>query len=309
MTIGTWIPERIDGPPPEPPLYGLLSAATAPAAGVRIVPDADARGIERWLNGVQVFPYSPETGLVFDPCAQGSDFVEKGDGAAVASPQFSALTAVASATCTTYKVWNHDEWKQRIALVLAAIESSVVAREFQSGTRFPNNHYLADGDGVFPNGDTATTAIHGLSLLEEQIALTGRQGLIHCSPMLSTTLMGYGFALADKTGVIRTINGTVVIADFGYARGSTPTGHAAPVGPQEWAFATGPVDIRQTAPFVTPELPSQAVDRGTPGSATNGLSNSVTYRAERYFLVDWDTELQASVLIDRCATTCVGDAS
>lgn len=308
MSITTWIPERIDGPPPLAPLYGLLQAADTPAAGVRIIPDTDARGIERWLNGAQVYAYPTDTGMVFDPCAQGSDFVEKGFGNSDESPMFAAMTAVVSQTCTTYKVWDHDEWKLRVATALGAIQGSIVAREFMSGVRFPGNPYLADGNGEFPNGDTATSAIDGLALLEKHIGLTGRQGLIHCSPQIATTLRER-FALDNKTGVIRTINGTVIIPDFGYAAGATPVGHADPSGSEEWMFATGPIDIRQTELFVTPDLPSQAVERGTPNSASNGKANSVTYRAERYFLVDWDGTFQASVLVDRCSSDCAGSGS
>lgn len=307
MAIGTWIPERVDGPPPLAPLYGLLQAAATPAAGVRIIPDADARGIERWLNGVQVFAFPTDTGMVFDPCAGGSDFVQKPFGEDGPSPQFAAMTAVVSQTCTTYKVWDHDEWKLRVATKLGAIQGSIVAREFLTGTRFQDMPYLADGEGEFPNGDTATSAIDGLALLEKHIGLTGQQGLVHCSPQVATTLRER-FALDNKTGVIRTINGTVVIPDFGYSAGSTPLGHAAPTGSEEWMYATGPIDIRQTELFVTPELPSQAVDRGT-GGATNGKPNSVTYRAERYFLVIWDTAFQASVLVDRCSSDCAGSGS
>src|ERR1700756_1338597 len=93
--------ERIDGPPPVRPLYGLLRAAEAPAAGVRLVvdlddgpaeiTDADAvrqiadlgianPGRERWLNGAQVYPYPPDTGDVYDPCATGSNVTSKGFG-------------------------------------------------------------------------------------------------------------------------------------------------------------------------------------------------------------------------------------
>jgi hypothetical protein len=309
-TIGFGPPERIDGPLPIPPLFGLLPAANATAAGVQIIPDTDGRGIERWMNGVAVYPYPPDTGDVFDPCATGSDFVVKNDGALLDHPRFAAMTVHIAETCTTTHVWSQEEFKARAVAALGAIESGVIAFEFMTGTRLGSQPYLADGSAggtcVFPNGDTITNVKNGLQLLEEQIALSRRQGLIHCSPMTASALMGTGFALSDKTGVIRTINGIVVIPDFGYADGckKAPVGHAAPVGlSQEWMYATGPVDIRRTNVFTTPDNVQQAVDRGS-GGATTGKPNSITYRAERYVLCSWDTQVHAAVMVDRCQTDC-----
>lgn len=297
---------RVDGPLPIPQERGLLYTAGQPAAGVRFVDDYDTdlqgRQVERWLNGVAVYPYPPDTGDVFRFCGTGSEADAKNFGQAVKQPEYEPMTIYLAETCTSYKVWDQERFKARATAALAAVESFLVAREFMTGAKLSAQPFLADGEGDFPNGDVATSPIHGLTILEEAIAGSGRQGLIHCSPMLATTLMGAGFALADKTGAIRTINGIVVIADFGYAGGATPTGHTPAGATQEWAFATGPIDIRRTEMFVLPETVQEALDRGS--GATNGTPNSITYRAERYYLPIWDTELQASVLIDRCQTTC-----
>lgn len=291
--------ERIDGPPPIAPTYGLLQAATAPAAGVRIVPDVDERGIERWMNGAEVYPYPPDQGDVFDPCASGSDYAPKGEGDALEHPKFGAMTVWLAETCTSYKVWNQDEYKARAVAAFTAVESSIIARELMNGTRLPANPYLADAVNTdFPTGDTPLSVLQGLATLEDAIAATGRQGLIHCSPGIGT-LMRERFTVDTKTGVLRTVNGIVVIPDFGYVNANPPTGHSVGAN-QEWIYATGPIDVRRSEVFVTPDNVSQAVDRGTPGSATVGIPNSITYRVERYALVDWDTELHAAVLVDRC---------
>ena len=71
--VGVGPLERIDGPPPLRPIFGLLQAAEAPAAGVRLIADADAGGVERWGNGAEVFPYPPSEGHTHDPCSAGSD--------------------------------------------------------------------------------------------------------------------------------------------------------------------------------------------------------------------------------------------
>jgi hypothetical protein len=304
-SIGYGPPERIDGPPPIPPMYGLIPAAEAPlAAGVRIVNDVDDRGIDRWMNGVAVYPYPPDLGDVYDPCAVGSDIAIKSDGDELNQPRFGAMTAYLAETCTTSHVWDQDEYKARAVAALAAVESGIIAHEFLTGTRMPAQPYLSDGNGTFPIGDTITSVDNGLALMEMEIALSRRMGLIHCTPMAATALLGSGFALRDKTGVIRTINGIVVVPDFGYAGRATPVGHAAPGSlSEEWIYATGPVDIRRSEIFVTPDNVVQATDRGS-GGATTGKPNSITYRAERYYLVDWDVQVQAAVLVNRCLFTC-----
>lgn len=305
-TPGYW---RIDGPPPSEPLYGLLQAAHAPAGGVRIVPDADSAGIERWGNGAIVWPFPPDTGEVTDACAPGTIVQEKTFGDEdIPNPAFKPMTLDIAITCTTYKVWDHAAWVERARAVFEAIESSIMAREFLTGAQIGSNPHLADG-GIndaahFPNGDTVTSVKNGIAILEDAISQTGRQGLIHVPPSIIIALATNGFVIDNSTKVVRTLNGTVVIPDQGYAvAGSHPNGHATPGATQSWLYATGPVDIRQSEIFVMPDQPSQAVDRGT-GGATNGRPNSVTYRVERYALVDWDTVLQAAVLVDRCKDTC-----
>lgn len=349
MALTSFATYPVDGPPPLPPIHGLLAAASAPAAGVRFVVDTAAgpvdensiapgdagleqglyrkangeiwmrhaggaedtrvwvpanAGRERWLNGVAVWPYPEDLPEVWDGCEAGSGPTQESFGTNVTPiPEFAALTLSLPISCTARQVPDQDAFKARAVAVITATESYAVARELMAGRTFPSQPYLADGAGAFPNGSGATSPNHGLQILEQQIALTGRLGVIHCSPMLATALMGSGFALQDKTGVIRTINGIVVIPDFGYALGAPPIGRPKAGATQEWAYATGPIDVRRSEIFTTPDTRAEALDRGL--GATNNRPNNFTYRAERYYAVDWDTALQAAVLIDRCGTACV----
>lgn len=344
MTTSNFPTWRVDGPPPIPPVHGLLAAAEQPAAGIRFVVDLDTgpvdeatigqdgslepglfrkadgtiwmrqadgeqsqvyvpaqAGRERWLNGIAVYPYPPGVPIGYDACGDPPE--DKPFGENVEPPEFNTLTVVESITCTSQQVPDQDAFKARAVSVLAATESFAVARELMSGLLFGSQPYLTDTNATFPNGDVATRPNHGLQVLEQAIGLTGRLGVIHCSPMLATALLGQGFVIRDKTGVIRTINGIPVIPDFGYIGVSQPVGHAEPGPTEEWAYATGPVDIRRSEIFTTPETRIEALDRGS-GGATNGRPNTFTYRAERYYVTDWDTALQAAVLIDRCSAEC-----
>lgn len=297
--IGFGPPARIDGPTPLPPPYGLLQAAAAPASGVTIVTDLDARQIERWLNGVAVYPYPSSTGgvdVTCDPSSAGR--TPKDDGEAVPLPEFAPMTAYVPETCSSMGIGGEGEqaaFKARAVAVLGAVESGIVAHEFLTGARLGLiNPFLADGQSTFPNGDSVTSVVMGLAYMEAEIARSRRQGIIHLSPQILIAARDR-FVVDDRGGVIRTINGTVVIPDAGYVDGATPLGHAAATGTQEWIYATGPVEVRRSEVFTMPDRVDQALDRET---------NTITYRVERYYLVDWDTVVQAAVLVDPCTDTC-----
>jgi hypothetical protein len=259
-------------------------------------------GRERWLNGVAVYPYPQDTPDVWDACAASP--VAKSFGSNATPPEFNTMTVVQAITCTSQQVPDDAAFRARAVVAIAAKESFAVAREFMSGATLTSQPYLADGMGTFPNGNVATRPNHALQILEAEIGLTGSLGVIHCSPMMATALLGTGFVIQDKTGVIRTINGNVVIPDGGYIGVSTPVGHPAPGATEEWAYATGPIDLRRSEIFTTPDTRAEALDRGTPHSATTGRSNTFTYRAERYYVASWDVVLQAAVLTDRCGSAC-----
>lgn len=302
MTID--ISERLDGPPPLPRPYGLLQAMDAPAAGVRLVVDVDGSGVERWLNGGEVYPFPVDCPSVWDTCAAGTYAdTEKSDGTVPSRPTFRAFTVYLPVTCSTQAVGPQDAYVQRARMALEATESAAVARELLTGEKMLLNPHLADDQGDFPNGNTVTSVLNGVALLEANIAASCRGGLIHISPAVAAA-GGAAMLFRDVPDrVLRTFNGTVVIPDAGYqVAGSHPPTHTTPTGTKEWIYATGPIDIRRSEVFVNPATVAEALDRGL--GATRDAPNSITYYAERHYLVDWDTVVQAAVLVDRCQLTC-----
>jgi hypothetical protein len=203
--------------------------------------------------------------------------------------------------------WSQEGFKARAVTALGAVEGAAIAYEFMTGKRMPMNPHLCDGQATILNGGAATSVVGGISLLENYIAATsGKLGIIHCTPG-AATVMGT-FRVDNKAGYIRTLNGNIVVPDFGYAKAladgeAQPAGEPAPTGTQEWMFATGPINIRRSELFTQPDNVTEALDRGTPGSATNNMPNSITYRAERYYSVVADFVVQAAVLVDRCFLT------
>lgn len=294
---------RINGPLPEPPKYTLLKAAT-------IVDDIDAAQVERWINGVKVYPYPCNLPDVWEACASAPQ--NKQTGVAVPLPEFSAFTVILGENCASYAIAGpnmtpaqiQERFFDRVSRSFTAVEAFAVEAEFMYGallgaTTDAVNAFLADGAGTFPYGNVATSVVNAFAVLENEIAKSGKRGMIHCSPALATAAI-QGLLLWEdprEPGKLQTRLGTIVVPGGGYIN---KTGH--PVGSplpsttlQEWIYATGMVEIRRSELVQLPENFEQALNRGT---------NTVTYAAERYYVVDWDTCVHAAVLADRCATTC-----
>lgn len=295
MSTGYGIPWPIDGPPPVLRKYGLLQAADAPSAAVRLVTDLDATDTARWPNSVEVLPFPPDLGGTWDTCSPSTMPLEKDEGDPPNISTFAAFTVYVPVTCSGLGVGDEAAFRARAAAALAAREGRLVEIEFSTGGLIPTNPRLNDGQGTFPNGNTATDPVNGVAILERAIADTGAGGVIHVTPEVSTALSARGHALEDDRGVLRTTgNGTVVIPGAGYD-GSNPNGHSGATAVRDWIYATGPVDIRRSEVIPVPGTLAEALDRE---------NNILTFRAERDYLVTWDAELQAAVLVDRCSTTC-----
>lgn len=299
MTAGVFGPiARIDGPPPIRRPYGLLQAAEAPSTGVRIVIDPDGLGIDRWANAVETSPYPKGKAYTFDQCAATGGSKAKGESAV--GEQFGSFLVYMPYTCTAHSVGDHADFKRKLLVAFAPVEDHAVERVLLAGDgTMILNARLADGTGSFPNGNGVTSAISAIQLLEKEIANKGfgRLGVIHMSPQVALAANAQGTALVEKNGILRTVNGTPVIPGTGYADGTTfPTGKSAPANTnEEWVYASGPIDIRRGDVFTVPDTPAEATDRS---------SNEVTYRAERQYVIDWDTTIHAAVRVDRCRTTC-----
>ena len=74
---------------------------------------------------------------------------------------------------------------------------------------------------------------------------------------------------------------------MGYQDVDTTSDLSEPDDGEDWAFATGPVNV-YLGPVVA-RSPKQVIDRA---------DNVVEYFAERYVLVVWDTVLQDAILVD-----------
>lgn len=269
-------PRVLNGPVPVPPRYNLLTVAS-------LIDDLDPH----WQAGGQVYPYAAlADGESHDGCAAGT-LREKLTGGVRALPEFGAFTVYVVETCTARGMGNDEEFKQRALVALQALEPALVEREFAMGIAMPGNPHLADGDvdviGTFAPMEAAAQ-------LELAIGRTGKMGIIHADPG-ATTAWASELVIEREGGGLRTVaNATPVVSGYGYID-AIPAGQGTEVlDGTSWAWATGPVQYRRSEMMMVPETLSEALDR---------QQNTVTYYAERNYLVDWDTELQAAVLVDR----------
>lgn len=289
----TW---SVDGPPPTAPLHTLVGAA-------RVVEDVSDDQVERWANGVRVYGYPEGPAKSWD-AGVGSTVIEKTYGGGQAIPEFRALIAYLGETCTAAGIWGgglseaeaQQRFVDRAERVLSATDSWAVEREIMSGELLGGygQPFLADTNADLLNGGVAVSVKEGFARLENEIALTGQQGWIHCSPGAVVMAGALGILWRDSVGpagspVLRTVNGTITVPGYGYVGASKPADGSAPNDHQEWMYASGPFELRRSRPFVIPERVEQALSRNR---------NDISYLVERYYVADWDTQLQAAVLVD-----------
>jgi hypothetical protein len=280
-TFGAALP--VDGPAPQAPRYGLLAAAT-------IIPSED----ERWANGVDVWPFPPDSAGGQDPCNTGS-LAQKSVGGVVSKPKFAAFTAYLAATCNARGIATNDEFRQRAVAAFTAVEGAAVESQFAKGTYMVLNPFLTDLNLALPLGTASTSPTNGLATLENQIGATGRAGVIHADPATVTAWAGAQLLQEPNGAVLYTkAHGTPVAVGDGYIS-AHPTGHGAPTTCQGWAFATGPVHVRRS---------NDVTVYGDIAANLDRVNNVITFRAERNVVVYWDQVLQSGVLIDRGTTGC-----
>jgi hypothetical protein len=286
MTVGYGPLMYVDGPLPVPPRYSLVKAA-------RQVPTTD----ERWINGTSQWPYSVTNMGLHDPCAAEASSSARTKLKGVPTGRIDTGTIVQwlAESCTTGSVASDQQgYVDRAARMYAARESFLLESELVKATLIPGNPYLADSNCVKLN-TSATNAVNGLAELEAAIGASKEAGVIHCSPaMLVSWSAALGGVLKEENGKLLSPNGNVIIPGAGYA-GHAPDGKNVPIGTEEWAYASGPVEIRMTPITQLPDTISEALDR---------KQNLVTYYAERYYNIVWSRLVQAAVLIDRCQVGC-----
>jgi hypothetical protein len=263
----------LDGPLPVAPRHSLLNTP-----GV-VVADDD---LGRWLNGVNLIGYPASVPLTWNACT-GSDTALgiKAEGDAGDQAQFDPFVCYLPVTCSSLSYPFIREWSETVleATYSMAVEKGLVGID---AAGLGPNPALGDSNVQILAGGSAKSPVTALSYLENAIGATGRKGFIHATPATITQLDTDTFLDPDE---LITTNGNQVVSGDGYI-GATANGLTVGAG-QDWMFASGPVEVR-ISPLAITDL-RESLDRS---------DNTITFRAERWVLVTWDTSLQAAVKVD-----------
>lgn len=267
----------IDGPLPVRPRYGLLDAAYLPPPS----------GDPHWMNGGVLRAYSSDLPDVWAPCNEGSTVDVKAEGGPTLQPQFGPYTVYLPVTCSAFSSRPDDEFRARAMVAFEAKEGWAVERELAQGIGQPLNPFLGDS-----NRELLASAgpVEALARLENAIAETALQGLIHADPATVTAWAALYLVQRDGS-ILRTTLGTPVAVGTGYV-GAQVAGAPDPTETASYAFATGPVKVQRDVAEIVAATLRESLDRST---------NEVTERVERNYVVSWDTALQAAILVDRAA--------
>jgi hypothetical protein len=272
----------LSAPLPIPRRFGLLDVA-------KVTLDVD-----RWPASATILDYPTGDVEVQIAGASGS-MRDKTYDATIDQQDVTGFTVYLGVTCTTVSAKDPD-FRTRLQAAFRALEQEAVERMLVDSNGEQSEPYLTDTN--MENFGAAVSATEGLAKLENAIAEVGN-GMIHVTPATATALAGATLIQRRSPGILETALGTPVVVGAGYV-GAYPQGGSAPSGDQEWAFASGLVEVHRDNDEILGPTIGQSMDRST---------NDVSLIAERNYLLAWvgrqapgDTDhVQAGVLIDRSA--------
>lgn len=280
----------LQAPIPSPRPFDLLAAAT-------LVDPANLR----WLGGAWTGGDVPGPANTHDPCSSGTDRVKASAGD-IAQQMTGTFNVYLTGFCTAQSIGPDPRfWTDRLEMAFQVYEGAAVERVLATGDGHSTlGPYLGDGNMEVLGGG-AVPALTALEMFETEIALAGG-GMVHVAPATATALLHAG-VIEPRNNVMRTKLGTPVAVGAGYI-GAVPDGAGALGTREEWAFASGPIQIyRRDTIETVPANYAEAFDRS---------NNDVLYIAERPYLFNWiartdpadDAHVQAGALVDLDLCPC-----
>lgn len=264
--------QAINAPPAQPPLYSLLQAVDLIDDGVR------------WQQGVEWAPEQVDGGGAIPIDCHGGTPGGKPTKTNPIRNEADPFGVYAEDHCSTLGFAARD-YEGRARRQLAAVQSSLIAREFQLGTirdaESLDNVALIDATEIVPGGPIDIA----LGSLEAALADTfaGARSMIHVT-MQTMVFLAKNFLIYQSGQKWLTQPGNLVVADAGYTDESGTV----------FMYGTSMVQVRLSTVDVVPPEFAQAVNRAT---------NLVTIYAERLALVQLDhSETTAADLLFKVAT-------
>jgi hypothetical protein len=236
----------------------------------------------RWMNGVNSIAYPEDVPSLWEPCSEDAYRV-KTDGLPGRITTFDAFVCYLPIQCSSLGLY--QQLQAQAEDVLNATYSFAVEEALAQGVAGSTNPWFGDANMVDLTIGVTDSPDIALSILENAIGATGRMGMIHATPAIVAALTAEKLVSPDDQGAITTPNGNPVVSGGGYI-GTDPVNGDTPAEGQDWMFATGPVQVR-LGPVVMTDV-RESLDRS---------DNTLTFRAERYVLAQWDGALQSGVLV------------
>lgn len=287
----------VAAPQLQEPVTGIL-------AQVPVIGGVDG---DRWLAGMTFPPEvagQPEFRDLCLPTVLG------GNRNRTATRTVNPFDLVLNERCSSFG-FPESDYEGRVSRGLAAKRSWGVEREFEKGELISTNLHLAT-TYTAPNPTTVSLAAganvspsDALALLDEAIGnaanVIGR-GMIWATPFVAAKWKGAGLleyeTIDDDAGVGRR---AVVLSPAGNhviicggMEGRGPDGSVVAAHASQWAYATDPVVVVQGTPKTLPGSFLEALD---------GQTNTVVYRQEQWFAVEWAGLLHAAVKVSTVTPT------
>lgn len=256
---------------------------------------------DRWVLGMT---WRPEAcgidGVAIASGYCGTPFTGFADPQALpAFPQYVPPFVAVAQECSTSVMGQSaiDDAEARARRLLDLSQSVGIARELWRGdvaqSAIPDlpNPYLTDGNATIV-GSGAVGVIRALAELEAALAScsVAGGGIIHASQRTALYWSSQHLLERLPDGRLITDIGTWVVADQGYD-GSAHGGGVDASGDTDWAYATGPVDIRLGDVEMYMAVPEIA------------RSNDIQVYAYRPFAATYDTCCHIAVNVDHTKLT------
>lgn len=277
-------PIPVPAPPAQPPRHSLLVAA-----------EVITGGDDRWTVGYTFRPEGAGTGggVIAPDCGPIDGFDSDRPPAWVEVQPFYVFDGDQCSRMS--QAGSYDEVAARARRNLQASESHHIAAEFWTGTLADDQSWTGEARlrGATEVGVGPLAPAEALACLEQALQTNrrGRRGMIHATAGTVTTWQAENL-LRREGGQVLTVLDTIVVTDSGYD-GSSPDGDAAADG-AVWAYATGMVQVRLTAPQPLQADEAQAMNRQT---------NNIEVLVARLAGINFDTPgvWGASVDVPVCA--------
>lgn len=218
---------EVSPPPVEPYRWGLLSAATMPAAATA---RWEATGVHYLADGCE-----PGGGVWLDPCSIDPPPVDPTKTLDGGLNTISGQPFIVYDSITCGPGLTEPDARGHANARLVRHEQTLVEQQFATRELFTD-------DTVKPNGDTALPFDLAVGLLEQELAVRyGGVGVIHIPRRFGTYALGRASIGEETGGELRTNLGNQLVFGSGYVTGG-PDGYTA-TATQTWLFATGPVQV------------------------------------------------------------------